>query len=342
MRGLKRQQQWWGQVEETPRAGLPDADKLARRSKILRYTVIAIIALMVPLLFFNLVLIANSDAEPAPPQETYAQYEDTRAVAVAAVQAWMAREPSPLPGGRFVSWDGATSKTVTEESGTGESTSYEQQQHQITLSSGTTTYRVGVLVGKSDAAGAIALSEPSLIADAPASDSFPDLGPWPDLEDINAGQSVEAAIQAWSNAYAADDPDALRLAVGDPNGDHSYPPLTGARVSNINVVAAAARWGDDQDREEEDLPERMIVNVELTLTWPEQQAETGDGEEVAGEETKVAYDLLVHQANTASPTVVAWGATGQGPDLKAYQNAVSGRTLDAPDSDSADELEGGQ
>lgn len=45
----------------------------------------------------------------------------------------------------------------------------------------------------------------------------------------------------------------------------------------------------------------------------------------------VSYDVLIVDAHTATPRIVAWGAPGQGRDLEDFDNAIKGRVLEDAD-----------
>lgn len=61
-----------------------------------------------------------------------------------------------------------------------------------------------------------------------------------------------------------------------------------------------------------------------TVTWEF----TDDADEADPHVATITYDVLIYDAHTATPRIVAWGAPGEGPDLNEYDNAVEGRILE--------------
>lgn len=322
---------WWEQAEEVPRAGLPAAEKLDRRSKRMRRFVWSYIVMAPLMILVLIILMANSlggsDAPPAPKTN---QFAATKSDAVVAVRKWLASSPSPLPGGVLVGWDSATSKKVT---GDPEDTSddYTVEVHHLTVASPTgTLYGTTVSLAVSDVVGAAVVGEPSLVPRPPSDQSFRGESTWPGLDDTQAPEPVEAAVSTWAQAYSSGDPKALGLAIQDTSEAHSYMPLVGARLTEGSVEKAAGLWPKDMtaaQREEAGDPDRMIVRAVFAIRWSGVKVDAED------DLPTVTYDLLVEKADTAAPVVVAWGGPGTGPSLKRYGNAVEGREISAAADD---------
>lgn len=311
-------QQWWDQVEEVPRAGLPDAEKMRKSSRKYRVAIIASIFLLPLVLLSNLALIASNGDNGEEVVATDDQFVETRPVAILAVQKWLSSVPSPLPGGRFVAWRSATVRDYEPpvDPNTGEpptdEVSYRIETHAVTLSApGEAAYTVSVNVMFNNEFGAVALGEPAIQPVVPVDDSWqPD--PYPEYESGSPSDEVAVAVDAWAAAYTSGDPAKLRQAIGDGDASRSYVPLVGARF-----VDGATEQGWFPDGSES----TMIVRYTAGIEWATSPA--GERDELP----LVSFDLLVQGANTAAPTVVAWGGLGSGVDLKAYSNAVTDREV---------------
>lgn len=109
---------------------------------------------------------------------------------------------------------------------------------------------------------------------------------------------VRAKVEQWVNAYATDDQTQLRLIVGG-GPDAPYPGLGGMEVLRSTAESMWQRQDGDH-----------VVRVGVVLTSP-----SANGVVLSSE-----FDLLVSQANTNDPRVVAWGAAGSGPTLTTYMN----------------------
>lgn len=316
---------WWDEVEEAPRAGLPDATKLANRAKRMRWAVWATIFLAPLSIIGSLATLTAESAPPPAATSDYAKFSEGRSLAISTVEQWLAEDPSPVPGGRVLAWDGAEAKKVKEDLGDREFRTLKYETHTVSVLAGDTTYSVGVLIALDKLQGAKVMGIPSLIAMAPAGDDFADTSPWPNLEETQTPASVESSVKAWMQAYSSGDPESLRLITGDPDADHVYMPLTGATLDDLDIRYTGAVWGKGQDPLGDTPPEQMVLNVEFSIDWiayPNQSATSA----------KVSYDLLVIDTNTGAPKVVAWGATGTGQSLTKYQNHLTGREIKAADN----------
>ncbi|MGL5827728.1 MAG: hypothetical protein ACRCYU_23410 [Nocardioides sp.] len=306
---------WWEAAEEVPKAGLPDADALARRARRYRRCVWAGLILAPFSIFGNILLVMShftaADTTPAASGGTFAE---TKAEAKVAIADWLGADPSPLPGGRVVDWLSAdTTKSGPDRIET----------HRFALASVSgALFDSTVTLGVSAEAGVVVLGEPALIPRAP-SDATWEGDIWPGQTQVQVSEPIEAAVASWATAYSSGDPDALRIAVGDGAADHAYVPLIGAKLTDQKTGAAFGRWDDDVEvADREDVaPKQVVVSVAFSITWADSPLEEGD------EAPTVSFDVLVDKAGSAAPVVVAWGGEGAGPSLKKFGNAVVGRTV---------------
>lgn len=235
-----------------------------------------------------------------------------------SLSSWLSNEPSPLPGGTIVSWDGFTSENPPAPASDSEVVRhYTFETHAFTVARGASMFHAYVQVVVDDVLGASATANPSLepIVDAQVTAA----DPWFTLQSTSASAQVKQAVDAWAAAFTGGDPDALHQIVQDRNTNRSYVPLSGVeQFIGAEIVAAGAKPLPDGKGITADM---MVVRVSLSFWWKNGKPSVG-ANETEPVPTPVTYDLLVEHADTATPVVVAWGAPGDGPTLTAYQNAV--------------------
>ena len=374
----------WLEVEEAPRADLPDARKRARKARLWRSFVwVSVVSLPIVLIG----MIGMMASAPVGLGSAGAQSSDGRVVATSVLHAWLSDNPAPIPGAQVISWDGAeTVRTrdirptssraepysitteanrftigvredpmnpadstsgsgsagtdspvgeageapVAEPGDTGEAGSGDEP---VTTEPGETeeeaeirrgrdipemwalTYQATVLVEIDSRGGVKPIAQPSVIPNAaPVTDGWEEVRPtWASLYDLNTPDPVKTAVSRWSVAYISHDPEELRLATGDPIATNRYFPFSGPDSITATVLGAGTA----------DSGETAVVRVRLQPHWPGQPVPDDRRSRVP---TAPPFDLdvLVMNAATGSPVVVAWGAAGTGADLQPYENAVIG------------------
>lgn len=91
-------------LEEAPRAGI-EPKKIARRARMFRFLAwTSIILAPIALIGWISSLGASTGSESLS-----ATSSPGRAAATEAVRSWLSADPSPLPGGEIISWDGRRS-----------------------------------------------------------------------------------------------------------------------------------------------------------------------------------------------------------------------------------------
>lgn len=255
-----------------------------------------------------------------------------KARAVEAVSAWLAAQPTPLPGGRVVSWDGYETLVAPEPINSKQKSStatYDVEVHHLTLATGSGEtviyYDSEIEVHVDQVLGAKITSTPTLILRAPSNTgAWPSESVWTGYPTSDSPQAVQDAVTAWAAAYTSGRPEGLRLSVGDPEAAHSYLPLTGITQATATIIASSKIALPDPEAE----PTQMLVRVTLAVVW--------DGQPVPNPNNPgstalplLTYDLLVDDAATAAPRVVSWGGPGSGPSLTAYSTAVDGADVQA-------------
>lgn len=342
---------WWSTIDDTvegPRADMPTTKKLKASGRFYRIMLKALIPLTVFAMFAVIVMVGNmlsgeeTDAYSGPPA--------SQSTAMVAVNKWLDGVPSPLPGGRLVSWDSVRESPLPsgrEGAEIAEDGIDSLEVHSLTVASPDgTQYKVQVQLAVGDDIGASVVGEPALGPVAPPADmSSASVSPWPTLPRGTASEEVNLAVKVWAEAFSSGDPARLLNAVGDARKGVSYVPLAGLTLNldSINVTNVGAVFGESQNPEEDDDPERLVLQVVMEGAW------SGADLNSSSSLPTFTYDLLVDKANTASPRVVAWGGAGTGVWLKPFDNAVVGKVVtanDLPDaeptvapSDSADTFE---
>lgn len=319
----------WDQTAEGPRPGVPEAVKLAKRSARMRIGVWACLVLFPFSIIGNLFAAAGSLTET--PEEgtsqTADEFAETKSVALRAVTEWLASTPAPLPGGKLVGWDSAVVQEwdpPLDESGrpaSGEPDEYRVEAHTVTVTAaGGSLFHANVTVAFDEVNGAVALSTPSLMPYVPANTSW-NPNEFPNHEQASLSEAVQTAVANWAAAYTSGDPKLLIQAVRDTDEAHSYLPLTGARLRE--VVAEAAWKADPLKADDKPTDNEIFVRVTARIDW------TSAPVEQVNDAPEISFDLLVEDAKTAAPVVVAWGGPGDGPFLMRHENAITKRVVNS-------------
>lgn len=244
-----------------------------------------------------------------------------RAVALDSVERWLAAEPSPLPGGHVLSWESVRVNLPPTDSN-----DPAVQIHNVILAGPSGGLYSSSVPVQMSAAGPVVISSPSLQPLPPTPPPSTSESPWPGTSTISVPVDVTSAVRAWATALASADPEALRLAVGDPDGANSYMPLPKAEVVSAEVSVATAANGAKVNSETGG-PDTVVARVTLRLAWESQKDE--ENPESAQQGAPISFDVLVQGADTASPRVVSWGAPGDGMSLSPYSTALTNVRLTA-------------
>lgn len=326
---------WLSDPQDLPRADIDLRDKQAGRQKLFRTIIFGIVFVMFPLsMLANMAMLPKVlEARPVVAAQAAQLNPETKAAAMLEVKNWLAQNPSPLPGGTLLSWDGVeiqAEPSITVNKDTNQTEEKQGLQlHTMTVAASTkTVFTTTVQVAYSPVRGAKVVGAPTLVPKAPNDeDLWPNLTMWPGMNKITTTDAVTQAASGWVDAFTSGNPDKLRLAVGDTASNHSYVPLAQATASDVRVleVGAPKRTGTDS---EEKAPSRVVARVSFGIKW------TGQNVEHASALSRVTYDVLIERAETNAPVIVAWGGTGTGETLKPYGNAVERKlTTDSiPDS----------
>jgi hypothetical protein len=325
---------WGNDAEELPRADVESVQLTTKRLKLYKVWVISSVVLL-PVALLAIISFLPKFLEEPPVAQVQANQLDspTKAAAMKSVQDWLNTQPSPVPGGKILSWDGvevqAEPKTTTNDKGDVTETQGLQLNNLTLISPSGSLFTTQVQVAYSPMRGAKVLGDPTLIPHAPDDkQSWPNLKAWPNLVQTAKLAPVEQAAAAWAKAFTSGDPDALRLAVGDTSADRSYVPLVQVTASSVAVGDVASR-PLPADAEKGTKPTQVVAQVSFGVAW--------EGQNLTNSQTpsRVTYDVLIDKADTAAPQVVAWGGAGSGESLKPYMNAVEGRKITSATIDKA-------
>lgn len=339
-------------VVETPTEGAsifrtPDKQALFYRWMI-RINVFVMLPLMVIVIFGMAADRFLADGEAPPSREEVVS--EFRPLAEEAVNRWV--EDEPMPGLELLGWSYAVTledredviasmeedETLPEDPEEVASIdSTEVHYFNLTTSSGT-FYTASVQVAHNPVDGARVASDVSLIVDEPMA-LDPDYTGFDEDQVTEVTEGMTRAAQNWSEAYYSADPDELKLAVGDGRDGYGYMPMPAAEEIEASVDSAMIHPAAEIT-EESPQPNLVYARVNLTIIWPLPEMDDDEYEAMqeAGtlpepDEMTVSYDVLMEDADTQAPVIVAWGPVGEYELLEPFSNAVEGREFEVGELD---------
>lgn len=304
--------------------------RTARRLLIWFSTALSVVAILLGVTTVSTVINPPKPPEiPAAPQDT-----PGKPVAVDAMVRWLEADPQPIPGGRLLSWDGAqitTPPVVRTNQGDAPADAqaqYEYERHEFTVvDGGGRLYAATVVVRANPLLGAVVIGTPSAAARPPqagTNTAWGNTDAWPGFPSSTASTEVTAAVTEWAVAFTSGDPAVLRREVGDTDSTHAYLPLGAAQPGSTTATITNTALFPAQRAEDDPDPSLMLARVEVSANLGGPLLE-GSG---VARRAVFTYDVLVAQADTASPRVVSWGPVTTGPTLSPYSVALTGVELD--------------
>jgi hypothetical protein len=306
--------------------------------------------ILTPILAIVALMWYMDSQNPEPPVEPPTSLEINDSIgkdaATTTVRDWLSSEPQPIPGAQLLSWNGFTTqdKPAVADAETSETAAgvfvpdWNKETHYFSVRAGNgTLFRVSVEVDADRTLGARVTSLPSLVPLLPeVTSGWEDTPePWFGYQSTQVTDNITASVNDWLAAYTGGNPATLRNVVGDGDDTHFYMPLSGIQRATAVVERVAYLPSDDPDAPVIENPDTVIARVQVKLLW------NGQVQENLDDFAEMSFDLLIEDANTAAPSIVAWGGPGSGPSLKPYQNAVTGITLDSvPDPTTTDNQAG--
>lgn len=319
----------WGDssIEQIARQDLDIVARNHSRARVFRILIwMGIPAFLMVAAFGISQFTANQNLDSGA-EEVAAMSAPGRPEATITVEEWLGTDPSPLPGGEILGWEGAdliawpVDATAPNQQDA-ESLSYYQHNFILFTSAvineqGYETspqrfYNSSVLVALSPTRGVQVLTDPSLTPVAPSVAGFTTLDIWPGTKSANLPVPAEEAVDKWAGAYVGSDPVALRLATGDPNTDSAYTPIGGVKNYEVTVTSSAYLLVPGSDNE---VTTNMVATVQIAL-------DRSGTAKYLSTLPAITMDVLITDADSGAPNIVAWGPAGSGHLLVPYQNAV--------------------
>ncbi|WP_297588697.1 hypothetical protein [uncultured Mobiluncus sp.] len=338
--------------DENPRPGiLKLAQKQKDRKRILNYVRAATYSwpILIVVTIFSLAYVISGAAVPqtgtgnANGAITGSEDALDRSLALETVQEWLSTSPSPLPRAKILAWNNAIDipqiSEPKETDSNGDVVPWPvYRMHSVSIAQfpppdGDSTvvrfFTATVAIARA-ASGPLVVGEPSLVPapTPPAGVTLEQL--WPGALPANLSDNAQVAVTNWAEAFTSGDGAKLRQIVGDPDETHNYVPLPGFDLVEAKIVAATYPPGTDlkANPKLEEAPETVIARVSLSGTWPDDEGGRVDGETGEGLPS-ISYDVLIVEASSAAPRVVAWSGAGGGLGLEPFQNWVTAEVAKA-------------
>lgn len=270
---------------------------LARRTRLWRWLII--MCLIVGAVNINLYM--NQPETPEIPTPDF--NPSGKQVAYGMVEQWLAANPLDAPA-HIVSWDGMQENPT--EKGTSSTPQVKEYQHSFTVVSNADRW---YLVKQTVTSDNKRLGNPSVdvIAAPLLSDTSPAQSWRGEMGEVEHSDALDNAVNQWGAALAGSDSSKLTVLVADPNTKHVYQPLMLA--DNATTTLDRITYAPLGDINKEDQTSNWAWGS-VTVTIP-----ASDNQQ----ERSFTYDVLIKNP-TGQGRVVAWGAPGSAPKLKAYQN----------------------
>jgi hypothetical protein len=252
--------------------------------------------------------------------------------AFTTVEAWLVGEPQPIPGGTILAWNGFMTLEKPAVNEEGETTAgvfvptFDREVHYFTVQSeNSTLFEVTVEVDVDQTLGARVVSTPAATPLLPEVITGWQDGaePWFGYQSTGTTENITSAVETWLAAYVGGNPATLRNIVGDTDETHFYLPLSGVSIARASIDRVGYLPSDDPNAPVDNAPSTVLVRVNIEILWQGQVQTNTDDFAV------FSYDLLVEQANTAAPRIVAWGGPGSGSRLVPFSNSIVGIKIDA-------------
>lgn len=216
-------------------------------------------------------------------------------------EAWLKDNPLGSDA-RIVSWDGYKQTTYKDGDRT-----IPVYRHDLTVESSLGWWTVYTTIRTDDNA---LLGYPSVKRRSLPKNSTPnDNITWPGtLSDATASDALSTLLAQWGQAYVGSDADLLTTIVKDPNTNVRYRPLRLSDDAQATVDGGRYLNRGKVDKDE-NTSDRAVFRVNIEMGARDEQ----------GSPTTLSYDVVVADPD-GSPSIVAWGAPGDGPNLKDYAN----------------------
>lgn len=338
-------------VVEAPTEGASIFKTPDRAATFYRWLLRINVFLMLPLMGVAIFGMAaqNFMGDDGPPPGREESVSEHRPLAEQAVHDWLATDP--MPGIDLLGWSYAVTiddrdeviaqlqedETLPDDPAEVAAIDSTEVHFFNLTSSNDNFYTASVQIAYNPVEGARLTSDVTLIADEPmlTQPNVTEL----DGEDTEVTDGIARSVQSWGEAYYSAEPDTLKLAIGDGRDGYGYVPMPEADEVNATVLSAIVHPSAETS-EDSPAPDIVYARVQIEVTWPLpefEEEELAEMEEVGTvpepQETTISYDVLIEEADTQAPTVVAWGPVGDYEQLGPFSNAVEGREFEAPQLD---------
>lgn len=315
-----------------------EARRVIRNRRWAKFFVWVIVAFMAVVLMQMAVNSANNQKD-ASVSSLSINSTVGKPLAVDEMRLWLQSEPQPVQGGAVLSWNGVEVIPAPDPDSGGASSNpptYDTEIHHFTVTDAAGNLYTGLATVESNPAlGSRLVATPTLLPIAPSAADGTEWGSnttWFGYNSTQPSGDLIKSVTAWSTAFTSGDPSDLRLAIGDGEASHSYMPLGFAEDTTVTVIAAGQKLEEGSNNEIAD-PSTMLVRVELRASLNGQDTSQISSIQL-NSRVPMTFDLLVTDANTATPRVVSWGAIGSGPTLTPYSVSIDNRDIETMSSPS--------
>lgn len=296
-------------------------------------TMLAMVPLLLGMSIFQAIAINDQQALLEERSTVETIDSPNKALAQEEVIDWLGGDPSPMPGARLLSWDRAavtTEPSSMVDAAGGERRTPGVERHELSVLSDTgARYTAVVQISFDEALGAAVMGAPTLIPVLPGDEQQLASSPlWPGLESAPQSPSMDSAVKAWAEALFSGDPEALKLAVSDPDPARGYLPMPSGSVVGTRVESVVAAPDAETRESDSDPATSVVARVSVLVDY----VSTTEQDRQSSQGATYTYDVLLREANTASPHVSAWGGPGTGHELTDFANGIQGRLFTSNDA----------
>lgn len=262
-----------------------------------------------------LIIAMQLFGQSAPPAPIKPDFDPTgKQAAYASVQSWLSSGEPLGAGSRIVSWDGASTETMSDGHD-----DIRVTRHTMTVENGVGRWwKVKVTIGRNKPIGP-PTAEPMRVPHRAERTQVDWKGTLGSLTPSNA---LSTTIDQWAQALMGSDADRLTTIVHDPDPKAVYQPLMLGAVQSATIEKGAYLNRGKINRQDK-TSDRAVVRATVVLAPHGQNLPT----------TSMEFDLLIGDPD-GTPQILAWGAPGEGPALREHGNRWHGAPLTLDDDGS--------
>lgn len=149
-----------------------------------------------------------------------------------------------------------------------------------------------------------------------------------DWQKFDAQDGLKTAVNSWAKSWSTNDSVALKQVTGDSSGDTYYAGLTPGSWEYLEITLQIL-WAYQRPNTASEIAVQVQWNVKLPdLTVPDPTNPQIDILLTGATQTQ-RMDLLVKDADSGLPKIIAWGPAGTYPALQDKQNVLTKIQYDA-------------